>query len=81
MTTPEDGRQRTGRSGRFLLVGRRGVLDGLIDLARLDAGVLEPEDAALALGELFESMQSQFAFWRKVGACDYAFGHAAGDPQ
>ena len=37
------------------------MLDGLIDLARLDAGVLEPEMQPFALGELFESMQSQFA--------------------
>jgi len=37
------------------------MLDGLIDLARLDAGVLTPEMQAMALADLFESMQQQFA--------------------
>ncbi len=37
------------------------MLDGLIDLARLDAGVLAPEMQPMALGELFASMEQQFA--------------------
>jgi Na+/proline symporter/signal transduction histidine kinase/CheY-like chemotaxis protein len=36
------------------------LLDGLIDLARLDAGVLTPEPAPFALSELFESLARQF---------------------
>jgi signal transduction histidine kinase len=37
------------------------MLDGLIDLARLDAGVLTPEMQPMALGDLFASMEQQFA--------------------
>jgi PAS domain S-box-containing protein len=37
------------------------MLDGLIDLARLDAGVLAAEMRPMALGELFASMEQQFA--------------------
>lgn len=36
------------------------MLDGLIDLARLDAGVLTAEMQPMALGELFASMEQQF---------------------
>ena len=36
------------------------MLDGLIDLARLDAGVLTAEMRPMALGELFASMEQQF---------------------
>lgn len=35
-------------------------LDGLIDLARLDAGVLTPEIKPMALAELFAAMDEQF---------------------
>lgn len=37
------------------------MLDGLIDLARLDAGVLTPDLQPMALGELFASMEQQYA--------------------
>ena len=37
------------------------MLDGLIDLARLDAGVLKAEMQPMALGELFASIDQQFA--------------------
>jgi PAS domain S-box-containing protein len=57
---PGGGRELVDRVDSSLSAAEE-MLDGLIDLARLDAGVLVPEFQPLALGELFTSMQQQFA--------------------
>lgn len=38
-----------------------GLLHGLLDISRLDAGIVQPEPRALAVTELFEALQHEFA--------------------
>lgn len=47
-----------------------GLLHGLLDISRLDAGIVQPEPRALAVAELFEALRHEFSDAAQAKALD-----------
>ncbi len=65
----EEGRLIAGKLST-VLKSLGGLLHGLLDISRLDAGIVQPEPRALAVSELFEALRHEFADPAQAKALD-----------
>ena len=60
-STAASGERELVQDMRHALSAMEGVLNGLIDISKLDAGVVTPEFASLRLSDLFDQLRASFA--------------------